>query len=431
MIRNAWIGSCIVLLTCCVHHASGQEVVHPIDGALLPTRATLKMIPTETWTGLPKGYELPRNVDLRSKLPPPGDQGRQNSCIAWALAYGIGTYHDALQEGSAPVDASGQMDPGRTLSPAYPYNLTKTEFDTTDTRCLGSHFDKVFSVLMEQGCCTWQEMPYDPAPLGCFQAVPTRFQRTAERHRMTAPVRVSPYESDQIRYHLAQGTPVAFAMGIDTAFKYGGMRAAKGIPFDWHPECAQAMPGSHAMLAVGYDDADSTFLIMNSYGTQWGEKGYWHMRYDVFDCHVTEAYITQPPLSGAIRPDVMEDKPVERTKRRRIRTGLAMGDHADVQGLSLALAGHAPELDRALIQVSDTSGAATVEMLELHEDAPLRFYRGDDLVTVTYTRASRTRDPRRTKAHIVARVEEDGTDPCIERAILLADRIRSARASRP
>ena len=105
------IGSGTLLLICCVLRTSGQEVVHPIDGALLPTRATLKRIPTETWTGLPKGYELPKHVDLRSKLPPPGDQGRQNSCIAWALAYGIGTYHDALQEGSAPVDASGRMDP--------------------------------------------------------------------------------------------------------------------------------------------------------------------------------------------------------------------------------------------------------------------------------------------------------------------------------
>ncbi len=423
--------SIVLLLLGCALAAPAQNDVHPIDGALLPTRATLKRIPTENWAGLPRGYRLPGQVDLRSKLPPPGDQGRQNSCIAWAVAYGIGTYHDALQAGTTPVDSNGRMDPARTLSPAYPYNLTKREFDTTDTRCLGSHFDKVFSVLMEQGCCTWEEMPYDPAPLGCFQAIPGKFIRAAERHRITAPVRVSPYQPEQIRYHLAQGTPVAFAMGIDTAFKNGGIRAAKGAPFDWRPECAQAMPGSHAMLAVGYDDSDSTYLIMNSYGANWGDKGYWHMRYEVFDCHVTEAYITQRPLSGSIITDVEAVEPVERTKRRRMRTGLAMGTHAEVQGLSLALAGHAPELDRALIQVTDTSGAAEVDLLELHEDAPLSFYRGNDLVTVTYARASRTNDPRRTKAHIVARVEEDGTDPCIEHAMRLADRIRSARVDHP
>ena len=137
-----------------------REDPHPIDGALLPTRASLMRIATEDWKGLPRGYRLPSEVDLRAQLPPPGDQGRQNSCIAWVLAYGLGSYQEGLRTGLAPVDSSGRMDPARTFSPAYPYNLTKAEFDTSDTRCLGTHFDKVFSVLVEQGCCTWEAMPY-------------------------------------------------------------------------------------------------------------------------------------------------------------------------------------------------------------------------------------------------------------------------------
>ena len=152
------------------------------------------------------------------------------------------------------------------------------------------------------------------------------------------------------------------------------------------------------------------------------------MRYDVFDCHVTEAYIAHLPLSTP-KLDVVEQEQVKSTERDRLKAKLAPGERADVQGLSLSLAQHDPDAERVLVAVQDPAQANGVEMLDLHEDRPVRFVRGDDLVTVTYTRASRTHDVRRTRAHIVAVVDDAGTDPCVERAIRLADRIRSARAS--
>ncbi|MEZ4739201.1 MAG: C1 family peptidase [Flavobacteriales bacterium] len=408
----------------------GQE--HPIDGALLPTRTTLLQIASEKWTGLPKSYRLPGHVDLRADLPPPGDQGRQNSCIAWALAYGTKSYLQAKRTGLAPVDTTGRMDPTRTFSPAYPYNLTKKDFDTADVKCLGSHFDRVFSVLVEQGCCTWSDMPYDPDPKGCFQAVPARSSAVALRHTMATPLRVSPWELDQLRFHLAQGTPVSFAMGIDTAFKYGGKRAAvSGVPFSWRPECAAPMPGSHAMLAVGYDDADSSFLIMNSWGTAWGEGGYCRLRYDVFDCHVTEAYVARDPMPAPEEPVVFDEAVDKATSGRRLKAKLSPGSTANVRSLTLGLAQHDPESDRVLLMVRDTSASEGIQMLDLIEDRPVRLFNGDEMVTVTYTKASRTNNVRRIRAHIVAVVEDKGVDPCVERAISQAARIRSARASHP
>lgn len=413
--------------------APGQDLdPHPMDGALLPTRGTLMRIPSEVWNGLPKGTHLPSRVDLRPNFPPPGDQGRQNSCIAWTLAYGMMSYQEALRQGTSPVDSIGTIDPTRTFSPAYPYNLTKTEFDTTDATCMGSHFDKVFSVLMQQGCCTWADMPYDPTPKGCFQPVNARTRQQAVRGSIAMPLRVTPWELDQLRGHLAQGTPIAFAMGIDTAFKYGGKRAAtNGVPFSWRPACAGSMPGSHAMLVVGYDDADSTFLVMNSWGPGWGEGGFCRLRYDVFGCHVTEAYIARDPLP----PSAVQDEPElvlnKVSERRNVRAKLKPGETTSIDGLTLGLAQHEPEQERVALVVSNNQATLPIEALDLKEDEPVRFFNGNDLVTVTYTKASRKQDVRRTRAHIVARVEAKGIDPCVERAISLADRIRSARASLP
>ena len=414
-----------------IGHVLCAQEHHPLDGAMLPTRATLRSIAVEQWQGLPKGYKLPAHVDLSPLLPPPGDQGRQNSCIAWALAYGIGSYHRALGSGLPPTDSSGAMEPSRVLSPAFPYDLTKSTFDTTDTRCMGSYFSKVFSILMEKGCCTWEQLPYDPSPMGCFNELPERALHAANANTMAPPLRISPYALDQVRYHLAEDRPVAFAMGIDTAFKNAGKRAAKGASFRWNPECAQPMPGSHAMLAVGYDDSDSSLLIMNSWGLKWGNGGFWRMSYAQFDCHVTEAYIVPSPTPAV--SDLVLQEPEKSTDRTRMKVKLQQGEHAEVQGLALALAQHEPKADRAVLLVKNAGNpdSTSISRLDLVEDRPLRFFVGEDIVSVTYTRASRTHDVRRTRAHIVAKVEEAGTDPTEERAILLSDRIRSARAVRP
>ena len=41
--------------------------------------------------------------------------------------------------------------------------------------------------------------------------------------------------------------------------------------------------GGHAMLIVGYDDADGTWLIRNSWGADWGEGGYARVPYQVME----------------------------------------------------------------------------------------------------------------------------------------------------
>lgn len=44
--------------------------------------------------------------------------------------------------------------------------------------------------------------------------------------------------------------------------------------------------GGHAILIVGYDDADQSFLVKNSWGTGWGDKGYFKIAYSETQCSI-------------------------------------------------------------------------------------------------------------------------------------------------
>ena len=38
--------------------------------------------------------------------------------------------------------------------------------------------------------------------------------------------------------------------------------------------------GGHAVMAVGYDNEKQVFIVRNSWGLGWGDKGYFYMPYE-------------------------------------------------------------------------------------------------------------------------------------------------------
>lgn len=77
------------------------------EDARLATRDRLLSIASEAVTEPPGNFHLPERVDLRPFLPPPGDQGRQHSSIAWALAYGLKSFQENLQREVGTLDSVG------------------------------------------------------------------------------------------------------------------------------------------------------------------------------------------------------------------------------------------------------------------------------------------------------------------------------------
>jgi C1A family cysteine protease len=76
---------------------------------------------------------------------------------------------------------------------------------------------------------------------------------------------------------MADGFPFVFGFTVYDSFESDQV-AKTGIlnmPKPDEPEV-----GGHAVMGVGYDDAKKRLLVRNSWGADWGMKGYFTMPYD-------------------------------------------------------------------------------------------------------------------------------------------------------
>ena len=81
---------------------------------------------------------------------------------------------------------------------------------------------------------------------------------------------------DDFRSCLASGYPFVFGFLAHRSFhdavrKTGRLRV---------PSPGERLLGKHAVMAVGYEDAERKLIVRNSWGPRFGRKGYFTMPYD-------------------------------------------------------------------------------------------------------------------------------------------------------
>jgi C1A family cysteine protease len=84
---------------------------------------------------------------------------------------------------------------------------------------------------------------------------------------------------------LSQGLPFCCGIQIFSSFENSQVSKTGIVPL---PTSRDRCLGGHAVACVGYNDATQTFIMRNSWGPNWGQKGYFTIPY---------AYLTNPKLS--------------------------------------------------------------------------------------------------------------------------------------
>lgn len=213
--------------------------------------------------------DLPRQVDLRPGCPPVYDQGQLGSCTANAISA-------ALEYQQRKENLTDFM-PSRLF--VY-YNERAIEGTVSEDS--GAMIRDGIKSVHKLGVCPEDTWGYDIARFA--DEPPAEAYTQALAHQATVYRRVLP-TLHQLQGCLASGTPVVFGFSVYDSFESPDVARTGIVPLPPHGE---RLLGGHAVLAVGYDDADQRFLVRNSWGAKWGMDGY---------CTMPYAYLTDPQLA--------------------------------------------------------------------------------------------------------------------------------------
>lgn len=218
---------------------------------------------------------LPARVDLRRSCPPVYHQGRLHSCTANAIAAAI--QFDKMKEARPEI-----FVPSRLF--IY-YNERAIERSIHSDS--GAQIRTGIKTVAKRGVCHERVWPYRPRR---FRQKPQRECYTeAAKHPALVYHRVR-RKLPQLKACLASGYPFIFGFTVYESFhsKKVTHTGRASMPVR-HEQCH----GGHAVLAVGYDDAQRRFIVRNSWGSKWGRRGYFTLPYDYFiNRHLSEDFWT-------------------------------------------------------------------------------------------------------------------------------------------
>jgi hypothetical protein len=203
---------------------------------------------------------LPKAVDLRSWMTPVEDQGSIGSCTSNALAGAL--EYLIHREKEAHVD----------LSRLFVY-FGQRLWDDRVREDSGASIASGIRVLSRVGIPREASWPYQK-DLFAVQP-PEAVFREAATHRVLDWWHV-PIDADALRGCLAAGFPVVFGTRVTESFVKTPQTGMCGMPSG----ADDKKHGRHALLLVGYDDARRVFVTRNSWGADWGERGYVYMPYE-------------------------------------------------------------------------------------------------------------------------------------------------------
>ncbi|MBK7206777.1 MAG: C1 family peptidase [Elusimicrobia bacterium] len=206
--------------------------------------------------------KLPPKVDLRKKCPAVYDQGDLGSCTANA----IGAAH---QFGQIKQKVKRDFVPSRL----FIYYNERVILGTVNEDS-GAMIRDGIKTVVKQGVCPERDWPY---VIKKFTIKPPKPCYTkALNHQVVSYRRIS-HSLKQMQGCLASGYPFVFGFSVYESFESEEVAKTGVVPM---PQKEESMIGGHAVLAVGYDNAKKAFIVRNSWGPGWGDKGHCHMPYD-------------------------------------------------------------------------------------------------------------------------------------------------------
>ncbi|MFI5366781.1 MAG: C1 family peptidase [Candidatus Binatia bacterium] len=215
--------------------------------------------------------QLPPSADLRPGCPPVYDQGQLGSCTANAIA------------GAIEFDQMKQKLPKVFVPSRLFIYYNERAIEGTVSTDSGAQIRDGIKSVASQGDCPEPDWQYDITKFA--QKPPPKCYQEAVSYKTVQYQRVA-RNLNQMKACLAAGYPFVFGFAVYQSFESQQVATSGHAPM---PAPGEQSIGGHAVVAVGYEDANQWFIVRNSWGSGWGMSGYFTLPY---------AYLTQAGLAS-------------------------------------------------------------------------------------------------------------------------------------
>ena len=206
--------------------------------------------------------QLPHRVDLRKFMTDVEEQVG-NSCVANAF---VGAYEYL---------AKRELGEAGDVSRLFVYYNARARHDSQHEDN-GTAMYCAIESLIEYGACCEELWLNDEARI-CEEPDQTAYDNAANYTITEAEFLET--NLDLWRQTLAEGYPIAFALNLFESFNDATTNRGR-ISLPKKTENTRETHAWHAMLCVGYSDKDHMFIVRNSWGPEWGDRGYCYVPYD-------------------------------------------------------------------------------------------------------------------------------------------------------
>jgi len=199
------------------------------------------------------------NKDLRELCPPIYNQGELGSCTANAISFAY--EFDQIKQKEQKKDV---FIPSRLF--IY-YN--ERSMEGTVSSDSGAEIRDGIKSINKVGVCPESMWPYN---INVFTEKPSNdCYEMATKHKSVKYARVK-QTLEELRECVSSGFPIVFGFTVYESFESDAVAKTGIMPM---PKKDESIVGGHAVSVVGF--TDKTFIVRNSWGDSWGDKGYFYM----------------------------------------------------------------------------------------------------------------------------------------------------------
>ena len=218
---------------------------------------------------------FPKSVDLREGWWKINAQGKTGACVGFAAAYGILHWHYVK---------AGKIDKDILPSARFIWMANKetdeiTNFPTTFLESNGTQTKLALSIARNYGCVSENDLPMKGKLSSLSQAA---FYTKAAKLRISSYHNLNSNLDDWRRWLAFQG-PILTRLNVDKTWDQAS--DTDGFLDKFQPDTIR---GGHAVCLVGYEK--DHFIVRNSWGKDWGDKGFGYASDTYAAVAFTEAY---------------------------------------------------------------------------------------------------------------------------------------------